>query len=109
MNHRKPEIVIESFICQFCHRNEAPCYICKKFDTISSQANPKEKTASQSGTNMNGAKCAGKSGVYASGGGNGVKSPTNSGGRNELYADEVEKCIVGSCQKYYHFSCLQQN
>ena len=100
---------MESFLCIFCSKLEAPCYICKKFDTISSQANPKEKTASQSGTNMNSAKCAGKSGVYASGGGNGVKSPTNSGGRNELYADQVEKCIVGSCQKYYHFSCLQQN
>ena len=23
--------------------------------------------------------------------------------------EEVEKCIVGSCHKYYHFSCLQQN
>ena len=39
-------IVIESFLCQNCNRSQAPCYICKKYDKISAQANPKEKTSS---------------------------------------------------------------
>ena len=27
----------------------------------------------------------------------------------EQSTEQVEKCIVGSCQKYYHFNCLQSN
>lgn len=36
------------------------------------------------------------------------KSSTD-GANQDSSMDKVEKCIVGSCQKYYHFSCLQQN
>ena len=41
--YAKPAIEMESFLCLCCHRNEAPCYICKKSGTISVQTQPKEK------------------------------------------------------------------
>ena len=95
-------IVIESFLCQNCNRNQAPCYICKKFDKISTQAHTKEKTSSQTANSMNA-----KSGSKPNFKGRNSKSALSGSGNHDLDSDPVEKCIVGSCQKYYHFSCLQ--
>lgn len=99
---KSSESQVQSFLCIYCQRGEAPCYICKKFSPISAQAQAKDKGMGALPGSCNAAK---KSyAQMASQGDSGEDHRVPSSGENSTEC--VEKCIVGSCQKYYHFNCL---
>lgn len=94
-----------------CQKNEAECFICKKYGQVYVQPTPK---GSGQDTSMTSSKMRKSSQPQTTSNGNTMPQKTRKSTKSKKSEsgseqDRVEKCIVGSCKKYYHFACMKIN